>query len=70
MTPDIDAMHPMAFMQWLQGTYPALYVKCSEFLAGLDDRQAIDALRKCVDMDLYQAVVDARFEFYHKIPKT
>lgn len=67
MIPETDALQPIGFMNWLQAAYPELYVKCSTFMAGLDDREAMEALRKCVDIETYQYVVDARFEYYHKV---
>ncbi len=69
MAPDNDLLNPYGFLQWLQNTHPELYVKCSNFFEGLDDRSGLDALRVCVDHETFQYIVDARFEYYHGRPK-
>lgn len=54
----------IAFMEWLQATYPDVYSASWGFISEPSNEAPFIINKDGLDEDTYIAVVDAKFEFY------
>lgn len=54
----------IAFMEWLQATHPDVYFACWGFVSEPSNDAPFIIRRDGLDEDTYNAVVDAKFEFF------
>ena len=55
----------LAFLEWLQTTYPALYMACWKYLLEPPNGETVRIIKEGMDDQTYTALIDARFEYYH-----